>query len=366
MIPQGNQQGTSWLELLILFELLGGVLTRNTPEHAAAPSKSLRDELSFFKTHVTRVVDTCLTIGDRLFFGPSKSQFCRLSASTFSNFVACINCKVLVPERLQSKLLHSLLSCRMHMSAVKCNAVDRQQLLLQSTKLSGRFPPQWRKFVPTELYIKEQIRDNQNLTNLESVSQSVPETFLIQCPGCSARKEAKHISLYKNGIWNSLKCGACALTKSSRLWNCVCSRPWNSCNLHAHSGFLCQSRPRAQKRKAVFLAPTPDFQSNDSLVRIGLDHSHKRRLHVPSPSPQQRSPPAPNSSNQQPPCVSIVGSSSIVCPPSSGSVSSGSKKNSSNKRKLDQHLVQAEAIAVVSRMRKCEPIPLAIFLPNHT
>ena len=349
MVPQGNQQGTSWLELLILFELLGGLLTRDGPTHTAAPNKSLRDELSFFKLHFTRVVDTCLDVGDRLFFGPSKSQFCRLSAATFSNFVACINCKVLVPEPLQKRLLHSLLSCRIHMSSSKCSDVDNQLLHLQDTKLSGRFPPQWRKFIHTDGYIQEQIHDNQNLQYQESVSYPVPETFLIQCPGCSARKEAKHISLFKDGHWNSLKCGACALTKTSRLWNCVCSRPWNSCNLHAFSGFLCQSRTRAPKRKAGFLAPTPGFQSNDSMVTIDTQsHVHKRRL-----------------PNQQPPCVNIVGSASTARPPDSGSAYSGNKKNNSNKRKLNQHLVQAEAIAVVSRMRRCEPIPLATFLSNQ-
>ena len=103
------------LELFILFELLGGLLVRrHTPNISlAVPDKSLRDELLFFKNMFIRVADTCMNIGDRILFGPSKSQFCRLRSVTFSNFVSCVNCRVHVPTHFAGRVLHALLACRM-------------------------------------------------------------------------------------------------------------------------------------------------------------------------------------------------------------------------------------------------------------
>ena len=58
------QQGTSWLELFILFELCGGILDRrvDSPVGQAIPAKSLRDELLFFKHIKHRSCDNVIII----------------------------------------------------------------------------------------------------------------------------------------------------------------------------------------------------------------------------------------------------------------------------------------------------------------
>ena len=164
-----------------------------------------------------------------------------------------------------------------------------------------------------------------------------------------------------------LKCGSCAISRSIRQWHCVCFQPWNGCNLHADSGFLCQSRPRAPKRKGPFLMPNPHFQSND---RIGdLNFSCKRRSAPTHPSPLQRSsnPGPASSSSPRPPPASLGASLQTARPPGS-SHSSGSLSRHSHKRKRSQHHVQADAVAAVASIarRRAQPLSLEQFLPRSS
>ncbi len=197
-----------------------------------------------------------------MFFSPSKSQWCRLKTVTFSNFVACINSTIVIPEIFQQRMVHALLCCKQAMPPSKCMAVSRSVLFLPMTRFSGKFPPAWRKYIKCDSLIPQEIPPDPHLQGGFFVTR-IPDDFCLTCVFCSATKQVRHITLYKSGKWKTLTCTACATSKSSRQWHCACGTPWIGCAVHSASGFLCMSSTRtAPKRKLNYLIPTESYTSN--------------------------------------------------------------------------------------------------------
>ncbi len=361
LIPSPGSQGTSWLELFVLFELMGGKLVDNnhvdTPSLSkAVAAKTLLVDLLFFKKICMFIVDTCIGGGERCFFSPSKSQWCRLKTVTFSNFVACINSTIVIPEIYQQRMLHALLCCKQAMPPSKCMAVNRSALLLPLTRFSGKKPPAWRKYSKCDSFIPQEIPPDPLLQGGFFVT-SIPDDFSLTCVFCSATKQVRHITLYKSGKWNTLTCTACATSKSSRQWHCACGTPWIGCAVHSASGFLCLSSTRtAPKRKLNYLIPTENYTSNsrNDIATLGSANQgvFKRKRTPRKQDTITLLKRAPSGSSVNPPAqfskrVRFTGGSSMHQP-----------------TKRAPHLLCADAVASVKRLRSAEPLPLSAFLPS--
>ena len=126
------------------------------------------------------LVDTCTGGGERCFFSPSKSQWCRLKTVTFSNFVACINSTIVIPEIYQQRMLHALLCCKQAMPPSKCLAVNKSALLLPLTRVSGKKPPAWRKYIKCDSFIPQEIPPSPHLQGGFFVT-CIPDDFCLTC-----------------------------------------------------------------------------------------------------------------------------------------------------------------------------------------
>ncbi len=361
LIPSPGSQGTSWLELFVLFELMGGKLVDDN--HVDPPStvkafaaKTLLVDLLFFKKIFMFIVDTCIGGGERCFFSPSKSQWCRLKTVTYSNFVACINSTIVIPEIFQQRMLQALLCCKQAMPPSKCMAVNRSALLLPLTRFSGKKPPAWRKYIKCDSFIPQEIPPDPLLQGGFFVT-SIPDDFSLTCVFCSATKQVRHITLYKSGKWNTLTCTACATSKSSRQWHCACGTPWIGCAVHSASGFLCLSTTRtAPKRKLNYLIPTENYTSNsrNDIATLGSANQgvFKRKRTPRKQDTITLLKRAPSGSSVHPPAqfskrVRFTGGSSMHQP-----------------TKRAPHLLCADAVASVKRLRSAEPLPLSAVLPS--
>ncbi len=363
LIPSPGSQGTSWLELFVLFELMGGKLVDDN--HVDPPStvkafaaKTLLVDLLFFKKIFMFIVDTCIGGGERCFFSPSKSQWCRLKTVTYSNFVACINSTIVIPEIYQQRMLHALLCCKQAMPPSKCMAVNRSALLLPLTRFSGKKPPAWRKYIKCDSLIPQEIPPDPLLQGGFFVT-TIPDDFSLTCVFCSATKQVRHITLYKSGKWNTLTCTACATSKSSRQWLCACGAPWIGCAMHSASGFLCLSPVRtAPKRKLNYLIPTENYTSNSRNDIASLGSANQGVFK------RKRTPRKQDSTNNLKRAPS--GSSVSVNHPAQSSkrvrFTGGSSMHQPTKRA--PHLLCADAVASIKRLRSAEPLPLSAFLPS--
>ncbi len=192
---------------------------------------------------------------------------------------------------------------------------------------------------------------------------TIPVDFSLTCVFCAASKQVRHITLYKSGKWNSLDCTACATSKSSRQWLCVCGTPWIGCAIHSASGFLCVSPVRtAIKRKLNCLTPTENYTSN-SRSDIALLGSSNQGVFKRKRTPRQHE--SPNDLKRAQSGSSVVPNHS---PQSSKRVRFTGSTSLHQHSKRAPHLLQADAVASVKRMRSAEPLPLSAFLPSlvHT
>ena len=87
-----NQQGTSWIEFLALFELYGGSVDDlgMQIQHPATTRSTVRASLIKFKKVVRNVVLLCVGASDQLFFKPSKLPEPRLKSIGYGNFMSCL------------------------------------------------------------------------------------------------------------------------------------------------------------------------------------------------------------------------------------------------------------------------------------
>jgi hypothetical protein len=83
-------QGITWLELMCLFELQGGVLDGAHVAEPGRPPILFRPLLAKFKAAVRKAVASGLTPGDQVFFKPSKVAASRLHALAYSTSAAAI------------------------------------------------------------------------------------------------------------------------------------------------------------------------------------------------------------------------------------------------------------------------------------
>jgi hypothetical protein len=166
--------------------------------------------------------------------------------------------------------------------------------------------------------------------------------------------------LYKSGKWTSLDCTACATTKSSRQWLCVCGTPWIGCAIHSASGFLCVSPARtATKRKLNCLTPTENYTSN-SRSDIALLGSANQGVFKRKRTPRKHE--FPNDLKRAQSGSSVLTNHSAQ---SSKRVRFTGSTSLHQNTKRAPHLLQADAVASIKRMRSAEPLPLSAFLPSH-
>jgi len=153
--PHLPAQGTSWIELLCAFEILGGRLPESGPAtNKAHPARSLRLALVFFRRLVLQVADICLSAGDRSFLSPSKSPIRRLQHVGYTNFVPCIRALVTFDQTTQGILVFALLALRIPLSRANKHVFQSGALRVKDVKLSYRGVPAGRKLAPVSDVIR--------------------------------------------------------------------------------------------------------------------------------------------------------------------------------------------------------------------
>ena len=252
-----EQQGTSRLELLALFELYGGCCEQ-LDEHVCCKAKSrisLRQTLGIFKSLVKQVGSLCVYEGDLTLLAPSKKPFRRLRNIGFSNFVPCISSLLSLSEEVACTLARALLSMRTRMTKTKRENLDKGLLRLPLRKTSYRGLPTWRdmKCISNEISVKAEDALTKVWPDL--YADRCVQTFLLTCRACKHEIQVARRKLFSNGKWASLFCPFCARSSSARRWLCPCHIAWPSCEHHATTGFSCKPRLALRHSKRHTAAP---------------------------------------------------------------------------------------------------------------
>ena len=248
------EQGTSWIELFILYELMGG--GDGCVYSAAQPRPNLRQALLKFKRTLTHVRLICLRQGDRDLLAPAKVQACRLKCVGVDNFVPCINSCSHIGEEYKTHLLKALVSIRSKAASTN-NDIHR----VTKGKMSYRGIPLWRSATFVKFH-HSNFTFSEHTHTFTSTCEK-PQCFKLYCRNCDAPKDVANFTLLNRGKWHPLTCLACAMTCTARFWKCKCRLPWTGCQQHAELGFLCKAPIRAKgTTQSKFLSASGTKRSN--------------------------------------------------------------------------------------------------------
>jgi hypothetical protein len=247
-------QGITWLELMCLFELLGGVIDVTHVDNPGRPRIQTRALLSLFKSAFKEVVTCALSPGDKLLFKPAHVAHNRLHPLGFTNFAPALVGLPIISIGHAVAIAKALVAQRHIFTKNSTIEWERRALLLPATRFPYRGTPGWRKS-PSPL--------SPNLAELAlrpvriAIAPCVPRDFQLLCTACGGPKQVARLALYHLGKWRVLTCLTCRTRAVSSKWHCTCHLRWHVCVLHASPGFLCKPPPRAPMRAAPARARHP-------------------------------------------------------------------------------------------------------------
>ena len=252
-----GQQGISWLELFILFELHGGALDVKSQltTKATCTRISTLKALGTFKLWAKRVITQCGDINVHNLYKACKVSKLRLKPLGFTTFVSCV-CFLPVLDHEHAFALNSaLLTLRGKVTRnTLCNLRNGMHKVLPR-KLALRAAPPWRDMHLITHHLPGTIEAARavHIVDEQELQARIRKAanFTIACPKCGHLKRVGHIRLFKSSKWTSLFCISCKAHCSSRRWQCSCNKLWLACEQHAILGYCC-----GQNRTEV-LTPNP-------------------------------------------------------------------------------------------------------------
>ena len=344
-------QGFSWLELLCLFEIRGGMLQRED----LSTRLSLRACLIKFRSNVLRVVDTCMFHEDAILFRPTKCPIIRLRPLGFTNFAPCINGMVVPREDEKNKLLIALVQLKANLTKAMRNSVLQGTFEVTPNRLSLRGAPAWRKGLQVSSMLPCISVQNQQPADC-NVRQSNAEGFSLFCPTCGIAKLVANVSLHHGGKWARLKCTTCCVSCTARNWRCSCGAAWFSCPIHAQTGFACRAIKRVQfARRSI--KRRPETTTNNAAPPTVDDGATlfpaAKRQHVNSFWERKRA------------ATVIASSGDNSTGHTTGNVAAGGTKRCSDvhapkkkaKAKAKSYSNSSESVAAIERMREARANP---------
>ena len=234
-------QGISWLELLCLFHLVGGVLYESPPDSNPATTKPLlRAKLALFKRTCKHVVSTCLATCDRLLFSPSTRPDLRLATMGYSNFFSCIQMHVHRNSYCEERVLIGLFTLRSKLTQRKSEALSAGNLHVPVVKVRLKGVAPWEALdgVCTDIpYSVAELADSSTQDASSSLASEPSRVLHMECSRCSAIKSNTNTPLYANGAFRSVFCQGCKRSTNAKLWLCLCGHPWFRCTRHSAIGF---------------------------------------------------------------------------------------------------------------------------------
>ena len=300
-----NQQGVSWLELLVVFTAQGGLPTDLGISTDMGPRPSLRTVLMAFSRSVKVVVKMYLAQHSQVLFKPSKFPKLRCRSIGFSNHCACI---AALPSLTSDQALHvtqSLVSLR-HTFTRNSEQLFRQDALqLPPRKFSyrGAVPDKWSNLQSFDSSVQlTPTRIGEWLTSISQPEVSSITTLLLQCPVCHSPKECINKILLKGTTWCSIVCPQqrCRRVRSSAKWLCVCGKPWYLCNVHGPIGHSagkakqrcnshCNHQPSFAPELPMPVEPVPKRRKvGESNGLSNRQRPSKRKSSLQGPLPKRR------------------------------------------------------------------------------
>ena len=240
----GTTNGSSWHELLAIFQMRGGILKEDdAPADDLDIGSNVRKDLATFKQRLRSVVQIFGGNANTTIIRPARCKGQRLAAYGIERHVPCIMGTICLTER-EKVNLHQAMATLAGMKPTARNLELLAEGKFQSNvrPLRQRQHPPWLQ-LQTARSLPQAVGNLMARTENQQADESIPPPLRIHCPHCDRSRLLQGTSPLRKGTWIAPLCRGCHRSARINRWSCDCGSLWASCATHAQQGFKQKPKP---------------------------------------------------------------------------------------------------------------------------
>ena len=246
------------MELLIAFEMHGGMMQRPINERAAIdmamPSMSTIQLLDAFKKIVRFILETCSDDIDARLFHTSFVNGTRLRAVAIHQALPSVDCIPIWSSEVAYMITKAVIKQKGKMTAAMLADHEKGVLELPWSNLNLKGTPRYRAITsrgPTHA-LRCHIANHASGNHTDQSSQNLLEySDHFACPKCFAYRSVSKCSLLVTSGWGHILCFNCRVTSRSMTWQCKCKVLWHTCTVHSSRIRIIEEMPTATSTQIV-------------------------------------------------------------------------------------------------------------------
>jgi hypothetical protein len=243
--------GVSWLELLALFEAMGGSIAIGT----AARPPTLGTKITNFKRIFREVVRRCATSAQQEYLKASTGKTARFATIGLLSRVNCLMFDIELQDARAGQVVRAMLTLLSKCTVRARRAHALGELRTRPQKFSLRGVARWQGIIATDhnaaiSHPRPQVARDTPRSATEAVHNE------LRCPACHTPKHVVNLRPKTLGKWAGIWCKACRRAYKASKWDCACTRKWPTCAIHFRWAALLH-KPRPAPKPLESLAHPP-------------------------------------------------------------------------------------------------------------
>ena len=245
-------RGRTWIELLIIYRMMGNEATTHDEARTAPIRWSLGQSLHHFRLQIRRTIKAmCPPTQHRSITGQACGQpLMHLGITThLTTLPLTIPLTKEAETEVATRIIQSQASSSYKAATTKLQ--QKQWVIQHRLRTKGRTKwlasiPQW-KGSPFTTDIPQPTNSNTTTTNTTTTQTNqqpddtpttntdqvrLPDIIMLHCPTCKHAVDGTKDKFQMDKLNHRTWCKACQRQRFVRLWQCRCGIPWHTCMTH--------------------------------------------------------------------------------------------------------------------------------------
>ena len=260
---EGKEEGTTWLELYVLYKLAGGLCPVRDPEGKASARPAMRVQLKMFQNICRYIIKNTMTEEDAGLFKQSKSALPRLKGHVISTRCAMVNARVKVTEVVQQEIAYHIIRSQANRSSRVATEIMEGKRFMKLAKFASVRKTGWSRTIPTSknVVFEGDCQGGQHLQNYMEAhtgsdgglrgrrrarGEAIP---VFACGTCGLEVKANRKAFKLDTLGDETWCNRCRKNYMSKTWVCGCNKLWYLCETHGRDPGEEEEEEKMRKRR---------------------------------------------------------------------------------------------------------------------
>ena len=265
------KEGTTWLEMYILYKMQGGRCCAQAPGPLAIAQPHMRQHVCEFKGLVRKIARLTMEEEDAKIFQASESKYPRLKRLGIANHVPMMCLRIAVHPQASDYIVREVIKSQGRKTAKEIDCIISGEKQIEEKNLSMKGRTRWSRSIRKVAFqIWAGVEEDRGRQVAHDEEGQRPEggargsLDLFKCPRCERWASAGRKAFSIENIGARTWCNSCKTNHMVKEWLCECRKPWFACSLH----------------KGL-----PDsLRARRSLQAVGEQKGKRRRRQTPSAS----------------------------------------------------------------------------------